>query len=752
MRRICFVLLGSAVGVASLICLARVPAQAPVNPPPTRPTFSHIVSLPTDSDRELLLAKVQEHIRAKDWADVAVALQQLNDEAHDVFVPRRDKEADGQEIIRWVSSRAQANRVLATLPPDGRAFYETIHGPKAGESLRQAKKTNDPHLLAQITERYRHTRAGAEAAELLGTYYLDRGQYGIAARCFQDLINDSMAKRTPATLYKAALAFQGNGETTKAEETWKRLTVSAPDGIRVGDRLVGLAELKNGFQQPKPATSAGLTAWTMFRGDPSRSASSAAGAPRLQPHWQVATVAHPQARTWIESALDRARGQSILPANEPLATQGKVIYRSQRGVHAVDAGTGAVLWESRLAGGLEDLAEDPAKHAHAGSWIAHYLENHAHLLLENSIVGCLSADGRQVYAVEDLAVPPYPNNTGGFANRQGSGLQLALAPQLTSAAYHSRLLALDLATGIVNWEQGGQNEKAKARPLENCHFLAAPVPIAGKLYTVVEKEARLRLVCLDATTGDVAWMQPLATPRHSLLLELQRRAWAAHVSHADGVLVCSTHAGAVVAVDLLSRNLLWAYSYRDEPPPPVERFGKGRGFRNITATLPAFRDLTWRVSGPVLYQGKAILTAPDGATIDVLDARDGRLLWKAEWHTDDVCVGPVYQDRVVLVGKRSLRSLRLADGKELWKLETGAPAGHGIAAGKTLHLPMQAKVDGKGAEILSIDLDNGTIAARHPAAAGVVLGNLIAHDGWVFSQTPTAVTAFPQANDKRMSP
>src|SRR5260370_11195635 len=48
-----------------------------------------------------------------------------------------------------------------------------------------------------------------------------------------------------------------------------------------------------------------------------------------------------------------------------------------------------------------------------------------------------------------------------------------------------------------------------------------------------------------------------------------RGSYAAPLAHADGVLICPTNAGALVALDLVTRELLWAHAYRKEKPPPV---------------------------------------------------------------------------------------------------------------------------------------------------------------------------------------
>src|SRR5262249_54296918 len=161
----------------------------------------------------------------------------------------------------------------------------------------------------------------------------------------------------------------------------------------------------------------------------------------------------------------------------------------------------------------------------------------------------------------------------GFRGRSGRGVRLSFAPEMTDAVYHSRLLALDLETGKVVWERGGRaplptaERKGGKEDLADTYFLGPPLPAGGRGAGPAEREQEVSLVCLNGATGAVLWKQKLAVPQNNLLLDGPRRLHAALPAHADGVLVCPTNAGAVVAVELATRRLLWAHSYRKEPPP-----------------------------------------------------------------------------------------------------------------------------------------------------------------------------------------
>ena len=127
---------------------------------------------------------------------------------------------------------------------------------------------------------------------------------------------------------------------------------------------------------------------------------------------------------------------------------------------------------------------------------------------------------------------------------------------------HNLLVALDLAKqGYQLWAVGGTTGDNPA--LAGAFFLGAPLPVGDQLYALAEFTGEIRLVCLDARTGGLEWKQPLANLEESAnhATTLTRRLAGASPSLADGILVCPTSAGAVVAVDLATRTLRWGYQY-----------------------------------------------------------------------------------------------------------------------------------------------------------------------------------------------
>jgi len=272
-RRLCMAFLGlGCLSVFTYLTSAEdVPARGqPPQPPAPRPVvrgvlmkqevapapgteFSDAITLPKDQDAKRRIERAEDMIKDQDWGKAAPRLQSLLDLPEDVFVQVKRKDKGGAEAVQWTSVRAEANRLLGTLPPEGLQFYELQFGPRARARLNEAKQSNDPQVLAEVAHRYLHTAAGAEATNLLGTYHLDRGRYFMAALCFERLLDRPDADRlSPRTLFKAALAFERAGEKTPAEQTWKLLQGRARDGLSLGEQVVSLDQLHKELEKKTP--------------------------------------------------------------------------------------------------------------------------------------------------------------------------------------------------------------------------------------------------------------------------------------------------------------------------------------------------------------------------------------------------------------------------------------------------------------------------------------------------------------------
>src|SRR5262249_52704019 len=156
-------------------------------------------------------------------------LQRLLDAAEDTLVRLEERGA-----VRWVSARAEAERLLAELPAEGREAYETLSGGRAARRLAEAKRDADPAGLLEGGRRFGQTRAGREALALLGSHHLDRGRPAVAAACFRRLLDRSTDNElSPRTLVVAALAFRMSADAAGEARAWAALERAGNAEVRL---------------------------------------------------------------------------------------------------------------------------------------------------------------------------------------------------------------------------------------------------------------------------------------------------------------------------------------------------------------------------------------------------------------------------------------------------------------------------------------------------------------------------------------
>lgn len=89
------------------------------------------------------------------------------------------------------------------------------------------------------------------------------------------------------------------------------------------------------------------------------------------------------------------------------------------------------------------------------------------------------------------------------------------------------------------------------------------------------------------------------------------------------------------------------------------------------------------------------------------------------------------------MGNPFVRALSLKDGKELWKVKGGVPAGVGSFVNGKYLLPLLWNQP----EIVILDVAQGRVVRRHSPGKEVP-GNLFYHRGLVISQTATSVSGY----------
>lgn len=854
-RLVAFTLLAAGLGVALLALPREAAAQKPLPVDPTQPggkekdtDLLEKISFPENKQTNEQFRGLIDYASAPNpnYQNLFRLSQLILDAKSDYFFLY----TDGAEKGRRVSVKEETNRLIGSLKKEGLDYYQLTYGPEADTQLKLAKENGyDRPRLADIAQRYYHTKAGAEAATLLAALYLEAGNYPEAAYGYRKLLARPDADKAlePGVLFRAAVALRRAGDGKQTDEVaavWEKLEKKFPrDGLTVGRKAYTLEQLKAELDRPVPTVfgSVGSEFVAMKGGDNTRTAAADAGVPFLGAENTFPLMYNvgdgkseiDAANTWLKSRIDQAymtnssnkTKSPLIPSFFPITAPNMIVFRGYDGVYAFytkdfkDATgkqqfAGTLAWFTtakwgattiHASGGGGDgsgvLTEDNKKQE---EWYGSWNNTLPSVMFENPLAGSLSHDGKRVYFVDDYNIPPPAVS---FNPEMGWNPGMTTQAQGGKVEYN-RLVAVDLESGMLSWSlgelPGGQRVDdddrltAASQLAEGAYFLGPPVTVNGKLYVLLERDGSVKLACLDpqkelpvaprvggkpggrpraasARQPELVWVQNLGRVNTPIKQDSLRRFQGAFLASADGVMVCPTNSGAVVAVDLNARSLLWAHTYATLDPGPNVGGGRPRPFPGNPGGQGAVKDQRWRASAPMIAGGRVLLSAHDSGTLQCLDLRTGKLLWQENRRTDDLYVGGVAGDKVLVVGKNSVRAIKLVGEKDeavpgreratpAWENERkiATPIGHGVVGkdGK-FYLPVIGdtdKPDDRTPSVLVIDATTSLVsqtqyrrkdAGPQAGDARLALGNLVFHDGLMYSQSATEVAVFQLNEVKR---
>ncbi|HVX13934.1 MAG TPA: PQQ-binding-like beta-propeller repeat protein [Pirellulales bacterium] len=706
-------------------------------------------------DRETLqrLSRAGELIKEKRYGEAARLLNGILGSAEDYFFqPDRD-----QPIYR--SLKQEAQRMIGELGEEGRASYELQYGAEARRLLDDAVTRGDRVGVAEVARQFFHTEAGNEATFLLGLTHAQRGQPLAAALCLERLRAAPGAVRFEPTLTAVtAVCWARAGRSEQGIAILRDLRQKFPDAefeiagkrtkIFAADAeaapwLAAAAGPSDGL-----STSSAAREWTLYRGGAARNAASEGSSPLLNRRWAVPVA---DARD-LEDMLGKIyqdyleRGTRVLPGLHPLAARDYVLMRSLTGLVGVDFRTGKRVWTSSEKS-VEDLIEAlPRQVGQSTTPVTNWLQQR---VWDNAIYGTLSSDGEYVYSIDD---PPRSersevadvNNVEQSLPRQLNwnrpfGIQRQDRPANDLRAYE--LASQGKLMWIANVEQ---------EALSDVFFLGPPLPVGGSLYVLGEAKGEIRLFVLDPRrNAAVEWSQQLVLVEPNPLEDHLRRLAGATPSYSDGILVCPTSAGAVVALDLTTRSLLWGFQY---PKSVDANLAANRMIQFRFQQVPQINDNNeedrWADSSVTVAEGHAIFTPVESSEIYCVGLTDGKLKWQKP-REDGLYVACVHEGKVVIVGSRTVKALRLTNGESGWGEpalalpSNSTPSGRGFYNQGRYYLPLSS------AEVAALDLADGRIVARSRSRSGTVPGNLICYHGAVISQSVDQVESYYQLDELR---
>ena len=695
------------------------------------------------------LEDAAEHAGNERWDFAVQLLQQVMEHPHDTLW-RRD---DGT----WVSLRTEAESRLGRLGPDGLREYRVQYADVATQSLAEKGGLGDIEACLQVADRYFHTETGYLAANAVAGAYFDRSEYGLAAPWFVRLWEFAApVTESQEWQVRAAYCLMKAGRPQAAESLLDALAENPPVGLALplspgmtADEWLaqqGAAEFA-----PTPL----LRDWPMIHGTASHVGTTEGGEPLLLERWsEPLTYRHAVELEIDELLLDMSdNGRAGIPALFPIVVDGKVAFRTLRGLAVADVRSGRPLWESRTGVSPETLlsGESEPTFSNRQMGFRRIISNYApsnfdlhpltSLLFRDAVNGLLSSDGRRLYAVENNALM-VPTNYGYWWNSVEPSAQDAYGRDWTS----NQIVAYDFESGRPLWEVGGRRmQEPFDPPLAGTYFFGPPVAEGNELFAIGERDKQIQLFVLSQESGRLLWSLPLTEVPASVDRDTVRRMWVCQPAVDVGTIVCPTSCGWLMAVDRDTHRIRWAHRYEAR----VEQ----QGFRGGTTNMHSLPSLNsrWCPAAPILASGCVLVTPseqPSASGMDqprltCLDALTGEVLWEQE-KEDGLYIAGVFGETAVVVGRTALRAVSLSEkGKTLWKreipAEDGPPSGRAAPVGKQLLLPLQS------GRLWTVNVDSGEVTSEMQLRDGrPALGNLVMHDATLLSLGPKGLVGFEQ--------
>ncbi len=648
-----------------------------------------------------------------------------------------------EDLTSFGSLKAAAREIIAGLPPDGLEVYEDLYGRVARVEFDSALADADMDKMAEIARRYFHTAAGYEAAYHVAAHHMDHGRPMAAVRIYMQLLKQPRAadRWEPMLSTKAAVCWARLGRASEGADVLAALkNRAAPDQIVIGGARRPLfphantdtEQLAELFGPPR-TTSRDIDDYKLLGGNHERTQVQADSFPFMQPKWQSPATENIGVREvltrWMEALAD-AEDLSI-PAVRPILVGDLVIVKTigdeavptGSKIRAYDLHTGALVWQTTPDATFDPMRPSPQFHAAPlpstpeikRNTVAEQRAWHDHTFAD------LASDGETVYSIEELDVL-----------RTSNGMVTApLRPYNLLRAYNAH-------TGKAQWEVGGGPGEA-ALPLAETFFLGPPLPLEGRLYCIAEQDRHVRLLVLNPDTGQLLWAQSLfalSSDRQTLVLDIWRRMAGLSPAYSQGLIVCPTGLGGVIAFDIENRQLQWHFTYRNDSAA-ARRNSRFSVTTRAQRIMPGQEEQRWLNTTPLIAGGRVLVAPQDTREFYCLDVLTGKLLWRKQ-QLDRLQIVGVHDDRVVVLGKDEIEAFDIETGHRVFEqpVPIPRPSGRAVLAGSKVLVPLST------AELLAVDLTTGTVARRAAAPDGSVPGNLLCLPEVIISHGLTSMMVF----------
>ena len=698
-------------------------AMSSILPEPDRETINRLM------DAKFLIDKER-------FGEAVQILGDILSLPNDSFFTPEGGSKEGGKKIRGLHDEAE--QILGALPLRAMELYELQFGSQAKQLLEKSLREGNSHGPADVSRRFFYTKAGMEATWLSGLAAMDECRWKAAVLSFDRFQKvPQVAKRyEPLLSILKALCMEQAGQPKMAEKTWKSLRERSPEAnIQIAGKSVPLfADSEETFKKFLERTKlsglgmAGnlLNAFanqTLPFGTPDRNASVDGSLPLLKRAWRVRITDRPETEAVLkkqwESYIDN--GKLAISHFRPLVVDGVLFCRTIDAIMAVDVETGKRIWVTDIASSSKNKTANMTK---INGRASNQIEMLLNQIWGNSIFGQLTCDTRNLYAID---VDPTMDRRYFIRNTKS-----------TDQGNSNTLVAIDLQTGEQRWSRSSGNNN------EPFFFLGPPLPLDGFLYALAEVQGEIQLVVLSAGSGEIEWSQRIAIAEQIAYPYTSGYSHAQMPAMLEGVMVCPTGTGAIVAIEPTTRSLLWAHCY--------ERLGRNR-YRVVFRAGRPYAQNQDRIGEELILHGNYVISAPiDSEFLYCLDLRTGEEIWKKQF-VGGAFLGGVHNDKILVVGSKKFQTLDIGNGEvvgECFVEESLKESGNVVVTGCGFRNEGVYYVAVSSDEILALDIDQCKVVHKIRSREPMALGNLIAVDDRIFSQSLNGIEAFHQLKAIRL--
>ena len=215
---------------------------------------------------------------------------------------------------------------------------------------------------------------------------------------------------------------------------------------------------------------------------------------------------------------------------------------------------------------------------------------------------------------------------------------------------------------------GSKRNEAFDLPLAGNYFFGAPLPIGDKLLVIGELQGEISLYCLNASNGKPLWSTLLAYADIKIDSDVGRRWWAALPAVSEGVVICPTTVGWLVAVDLYTHEIVWMHRYLATMP-------QEREYQQLHYAMTDLQSLSerWASQPPLIIDGKVLMTAPEYDRLICLNLHDGSRVFSDMSRKNYTRLLGVVDDQIILSGANTLASMSMDVRRKVMKEFTFTP-------------------------------------------------------------------------------